>query len=630
MEGFKKKKFKFNTAHATKINLEEDNDEKMLKSPIKLLGSDNEVLAQNDHIVNKKPEDAQDNDEKEKKVEKNEEEDPLEAFMLEIESETKKQASEPSRGPRSLGMGEEQEDVMESFLKHRKKNINLIPAIKTNKEMDSDEEVYAMARAVDEQGDVEYDSNDEIVVKNKKDIEPLKPINHEEIEYLKIVKDIYKEHPDISNLAIDKVKEIRELYNIKVEGRDISKPCLVFGHFQFEDKLIDRVARSQYESPTPIQMQAVPIGLKGRDMIAIAQTGSGKTAAYLWPLINHVLKQSKKKDREGPIGIVLAPTHELAIQIGNEAKKYSKSYHFNVCIGCGGISKQQQFRELRSGADILVGTPGRVIDLIKMKAFSLYRTSFLVLDEADRMLDLGFEPQVVSIANNIRPDKQTLMFSATLPKSIEKLSRRLLNDPIKVTIGGVGMLHPDIIQEFEVLDEPHLKWSTLLKYLPNWLVNKYGVLIFVSTIMATQQLQASLVQMGYLCASIHGDLMQNERDEVLSKFKNGSVKILIATDVAARGLDVPIVQVVVNYDVAKDLDSHIHRIGRTGRAGSKGYALTMLVKSENHDQFMAHQFVTSFKKQSINVPSSLFAIAKRVITFLILTIVLMYSLEREN
>lgn len=295
-------------------------------------------------------------------------------------------------------------------------------------------------------------------------------------------------------------------------------------------------------------------------------------------MLVHILDQPELQKHEGPIGLILAPTRELAHQIYIEAKKFAKVYNIKVSAVYGGASKADQFKELRNGSvEILVATPGRLIDMIKMKATNLRRVTYLVLDEADRMLDLGFEPQVRSICNNVRPDRQVLMFSATFPKKIEKLTRDVLHDPIKIHIGSIGASNSDVIQHVVVLPDDTYKWNWLITHLVQFTVDG-SVLVFVGRKAGVEELAQNLQKAGFDCLAMHGDLMQIERDKIIYDFKHLKKKILVCTDVAARGLDIKSVKTVVNYDIARDIDSHVHRIGRTGRAGEKGTAYTLITQ----------------------------------------------------
>ncbi|CAG8752996.1 15688_t:CDS:2, partial [Acaulospora morrowiae] len=260
-------------------------------------------------------------------------------------------------------------------------------------------------------------------------------------------------------------------------------------------------------------------------------------------------------------------------------------------------SKMDQFKELKPGGiEILVGTPGRIIDMIKMKATNFRRVSFLVLDEADRMFDLGFEPQVRSICDNIRPDRQTLLFSATFPKKVEILAREVTSEPVRISIGNVVI---------EILADDGYKWEWLMTHLVALCVEG-SVLVFVSRKGGVEELSNNLQQTGHKCGALHGDMMQSDRDKVLRDFKNNKFPIMVATDVAARGLDIKAVKNVVNYDVARDIDSHVHRIGRTGRAGEKGTAYTLITQKE--DKF-AGDLVRNLESSGQPVPDALMSLA---------------------
>ncbi|PKY17543.1 DEAD-domain-containing protein [Rhizophagus irregularis] len=504
----------------------------------------------------------------------------------------------------------EDEDFVESYVNHmKKKGIEVGKSqrpIEKDENVNSDEEVYATARAIDAQ--LEYDSDDNPVIEQKrKDIEPLQAVDHSQIDYPEIEKFFYEEHTDIANLSKERVDQIRKELDMHVSGADVTKPCISFAHFGFDEALLDVIIKHGYSEPTGIQKQAVPIALSGRDIIGIAKTGSGKTAAFIWPMLIHIMDQEELSKGEGPIGLILAPTRELASQIFTEAKKFAKAYGLRVAAVYGGASKMDQFKELRpGGVEILVGTPGRLIDMVKMKATNFRRVSFLVLDEADRMFDLGFEPQVRSICDNIRPDRQTLLFSATFPKKVEALAREVTTEPVRISIGYVGQANTDITQVIEILTEDGYKWDWLISRLASFCVGKGSVLIFVSRKGGVDELSLNLQQSGFDCGALHGDMMQAERDKVLRDFKNNKFPIMVATDVAARGLDIKAVKTVVNYDIARDIDSHVHRIGRTGRAGEKGTAYTLITQKE--DKF-AGDLVRNLESSGQVVPSSLMDLA---------------------
>ncbi|CAG8457528.1 17001_t:CDS:10 [Dentiscutata heterogama] len=523
--------------------------------------------------------------------------DPLDAFMLDIDNQVQKESQNKSLQEKIRRDDIEDEDFVESYVNHmKKKGIEVGKSqrpIEKDENVNSDEEVYATARAIDAQ--LEYDSDDNPIVEQKrKDIEPLPAVDHSQIEYPEIEKFFYEEHPDIAELSDERVKEIRRELDMHVSGADVAKPCISFAHFGFDEALLNVIIKHGYSEPTGIQKQAVPVAMSGRDIIGIAKTGSGKTAAFIWPMLIHIMDQEELQKGEGPIGLILAPTRELASQIYTEAKKFAKSYGLRVAAVYGGASKMDQFKELRPGGiEILVGTPGRLIDMVKMKATNFRRVSFLVLDEADRMFDLGF----------------ALLFSATFPKKVEILAREVTAEPVRISIGSVGQANTDITQRIEILADDGYKWDWLMNYLVSFCVEG-SVLIFVSRKDGVEELSKNLQQVNYECGALHGDMMQSERDKVLKDFKNNKFPIMVATDVAARGLDIKAVKTVVNYDIARDIDSHVHRIGRTGRAGEKGTAYTLITQKE--DKF-AGDLVRNLEASGQQVPDALMSLAMQVV-----------------
>lgn len=406
------------------------------------------------------------------------------------------------------------------------------------------------------------------------------------------------------------VLEYRKSVAIRVSGFDVPRPIKKFEDCGFSVELKKAIAKQAYEKPTPIQCQAFPIVLSGRDIIGIAKTGSGKTAAFVLPMIVHIMDQPELEKEEGPIGVICAPTRELAHQIYLEAKKFSKSHGIRVSAVYGGMSKLEQFKELKAGCEIVIATPGRLIDLLKMKALTMLRTTYLVLDEADRMFDLGFEPQIRSIVGQIRPDRQTLLFSATMPRKIEKLAREILTDPVRVTVGEIGMANEDITQEVQVLPADTEKLPWLLEKLPG-LIDNGDVLVFANKKATVDEIESQLSLKGFKVAALHGDKDQASRMEILLKFKSGIYHVLIATDVAARGLDIKSIKSVVNFDIARDMDMHVHRIGRTGRAGDKdGTAYTLITLKEAR---FAGELVNSLIAAGQNVSVELMDLAMKVI-----------------
>ncbi|KAJ7977676.1 DEAD-box ATP-dependent RNA helicase [Quillaja saponaria] len=533
--------------------------------------------------------------------------DPLDAFMEGIHEEMKAPRPKTNEKVEDKYRDDEEDDPMESFLR-AKKDIGLTLASDAlHAGYDSDEEVYAAAKAVDA-GMLEYDSDDNLVVVDKKKIEPIPAMDHSSIDYEPFNKDFYEEKPSISGMSEQDIAEYRKSLAIRVSGFDVPRPIKTFEDCGFSPQLMNSIKKQGYEKPTSIQCQALPIVLSGRDVIGIAKTGSGKTAAFVLPIIVHIMDQPELEKEEGPIGVICAPTRELAHQIYLEAKKFAKSHGIRVSAVYGGMSKLEQFKELKAGCEIVVATPGRLIDMLKMKALTMLRATYLVLDEADRMFDLGFEPQIRSIVGQLRPDRQTLLFSATMPHRVEKLAREILTDPIRVTVGEVGMANEDITQVVQVIPSDSEKLSWLLEKLPG-MIDEGDVLVFSSKKANVDEIESQLAQRAFKVAALHGDKDQASRMEILQKFKSGIYHVLIATDVAARGLDIKSIKSVVNFDIARDMDMHVHRIGRTGRAGDKdGVAYTLITQKEAR---FAGELVNSLIAAGQNVTMELMDLAMK-------------------
>ncbi|KXZ52714.1 hypothetical protein GPECTOR_8g109 [Gonium pectorale] len=345
-----------------------------------------------------------------------------------------------------------------------------------------------------------------------------------------------------------------------------------------------------------------------RRLPGIAKTGSGKTASFVLPMLVHIMDQPELGRGEGPIGLLVAPTRELAEQIHKETRRFSKSYGLRVAAAFGGLSKYEQFKALKGGSEVAVATPGRMIDLIRMKACSLARVTYMVFDEADRMFDMGFEPQVRSLIGQVRPDRQTLLFSATMPRKVEQLVIDALSSPVRITVGVTGVANADVVQVVEVLPDEAAKSAWLAAALPG-LIDEGDVIIFAGQRARVDALTEQLRAAGVRVGAIHGDMDQYSRMGVLDSFKSGAVHVLVATDVAARGLDIRTIKTVVNYDAARDLDTHIHRVGRTGRAGDKeGRAVTLLLPGEAR---FAAQLAQSLATGGAEVPRQLAELAMR-------------------
>merc|ERR1719319_868083 len=321
--------------------------------------------------------------------------------------------------------------------------------------------------------------------------------------------------------------------------------------------------------------------MSGRDCIGIAKTGSGKTLAFLLPLFRHI---AELEEGDGPISIIMTPTRELCLQIGKEVRKFIKAVGGArvVCV-YGGTGISEQIAELKRGAEIIVCTPGRMIDMLAAnsgKVTNLRRVTMMILDEADRMFDMGFEPQVMRVLDNCRPDRQTIMFSATFPRAMEALARRILQKPVEVQVGGRSVVSNEIEQHAIVVEEDK-KFLKLLEVVGNY-VHLGSVLVFVDKQEHADGLLKDLMNAGYTsCASLPGGIDQYDRDSTIVDFKSSKTQILVATSVAARGLDVKKLVLVVNYDCPNHYEDYVHRVGRTGRAGNEGFAYTFITPEQD-------------------------------------------------
>ncbi|KAI9859682.1 MAG: ATP-dependent RNA helicase dbp2 [Vezdaea acicularis] len=416
----------------------------------------------------------------------------------------------------------------------------------------------------------------------------------------KFDKHFYKEDPIVTNRSDRDVDAFRKEKQIAVQGRDVPKPVQTFDEAGFPAYVMSEVKAQGFAAPTAIQSQGWPMALSGRDVVGIAETGSGKTLTYCLPAIVHINAQPLLNPGDGPIVLVLAPTRELAVQIQQEITKFGKSSRIrNTCV-YGGVPKGPQIRDLAKGVEVCIATPGRLIDMLESGKTNLRRVTYLVLDEADRMLDMGFEPQIRKIIGQIRPDRQTCMWSATWPKEVRQLASDYLDDFIQVNIGSMDLsANHRITQIVEVVSEFE-KREKMAKHLERIMDDKENkILIFTGTKRVADDITRFLRQDGWPALSIHGDKQQNERDWVLNEFKTGKSPIMVATDVASRGIDVRNITHVLNYDYPNNSEDYVHRIGRTGRAGAKGTAITFFT-TDNSKQARDLVAVLVESKQEID------------------------------
>ena len=402
----------------------------------------------------------------------------------------------------------------------------------------------------------------------------------------------------------------KEDYNITCKGGRIPNPFRSWEEMKLPHEINDIIKKLGYKEPSPIQRAAISVGLQNRDVIGVAETGSGKTAAYLIPLLVwlHSLPKEERKvnivdDEAGPYAVVLAPTRELALQIEEETIKFGKPLGIKSVAIIGGISREEQGFKLRQGCEIVIATPGRLVDCLENRYIVLSRCTYVILDEADKMIDMGFEPDVHKILeamplSNLKPDTEeaedeaklrqnffsknkyrlTCMFTATMPPAVERLAKSYLRRPAIVYIGSVGKPAERVEQIVYMMNEAE-KRKKLVKILQS---GEYDppIIIFVNQKKGADVLAKGLEKLGFRAVTLHGGKGQEAREYALGSLKDGSKDILVATDVAARGLDVKDVSLVLNYDMAKNIEDYTHRIGRTGRAGKSGCAISFLTQDD--------------------------------------------------
>lgn len=342
---------------------------------------------------------------------------------------------------------------------------------------------------------------------------------------------------------------------------------------------IQRALKSQgYTKPTPIQEQAIPQLLQGKDLLGCAQTGTGKTAAFAIPILQNIANQkTNKKEKPQIKALIIAPTRELAIQIGDNFKKYSANLNIYTSMVYGGVSQHPQTKQLRRGVDVLVATPGRLLDLIKQGHIKLDNVQHFVLDEADLMLDMGMIDEVKKIVKYIPKERQTMLFSATMPLAIEKLTKAILKDPVKVEVTPVSSTTERIKQEVYFVDNSN-KTNLLIHLLKDKEIE--SALVFSRTKHGADKIVGSLGKAGFSAQAIHGNKTQKARQRALSNFKQRKTRILVATDIAARGIDIAELSHVINYNLPEVPETYVHRIGRTGRSGNTGIAISF----SNHEE----------------------------------------------
>jgi ATP-dependent RNA helicase RhlE len=350
-----------------------------------------------------------------------------------------------------------------------------------------------------------------------------------------------------------------------------------FADFGLADPLTRALADEAYTTPTPIQSQTIPIALQGRDVVGIAQTGTGKTAAFALPILHKVAANRTRPDKKSCRVLVLSPTRELSGQILESFRTYGRHLHISATLAIGGVPLGKQVRSLMNGVEVLVATPGRLLDLVRGNALRLRQVEFLVLDEADRMLDMGFIHDIRKIVALLPKERQTLFFSATMPDAIAGLAKEMLRDPARVAVTPVATTADRIDQRVVLLDRG-AKQAALVQLLKDQPTGQS--LVFTRTKHGADAVVKRLIKSGIPAEAIHGNKSQNNRERVLASFRSGALRTLIATDIAARGIDVDGITQVINFDMPNVADSYVHRIGRTARAGATGIAVSLCDSEE--------------------------------------------------
>ncbi|KAL8929970.1 MAG: hypothetical protein Q9208_001114 [Pyrenodesmia sp. 3 TL-2023] len=461
---------------------------------------------------------------------------------------------------------------------------------------------------------VAVDPDDFLAMASKKKKKDLPAVNHAKLNYRPFRKSFYHEPSELAEMTEEDVASLRyELDGIKIRGIDAPKPVLKWSQCGLGAQSLEVIQKLGYDRPTSIQTQAIPSIMSGRDVIGVAKTGSGKTIAFLLPMFRHIKDQRPLDALDGPVGLIMTPTRELATQIHKECKPFLKALNLRAVCAYGGAPIKDQIADLKRGAEIIVCTPGRVIDLLAAnsgRVTNLRRVTYVVLDEADRMFDMGFEPQVMKILANIRPDRQTVLFSATFPRQMEALARKTLVKPVEIVVGGRSVVAPEITQIVEVRSED-TKFHRLLELLGKLYEHEKNeddrTLIFVDRQESADGLLKDLLKKGYPCMSIHGGKDQIDRDSTIEDFKAGVTPILVATSIAARGLDVKQLKLVVNYDAPNHLEDYVHRAGRTGRAGNTGTAVTFVTSEQ--DRYSV-DIVKALRQSGQEVPEDLQKLAE--------------------
>ena len=520
--------------------------------------------------------------------EKNDEEiDPLDCFLQSIAD---KPVSKPSIKAINQTSDDDNEDELVNKDGNDAKNINDL----------SNDDLFASTLPASKPKSDNNILNDQ--VENN---------NNSHLNDMVFKKNIYIESEELSRLKPQEVDELRDkLGNISVHGINVCCPIETWSQCGLPSQIMSLINHLQFVRPTSIQCQAIPCILSGRDVIGCAITGSGKTLAFVLPSILHILANEEITPlrQNEAFCLFLSPTRELAIQTHIEASRFLKLLGMRSSCLVGGNDVEHQLKSLKNGVHVIVGTPGRLIDLMTTnKNFNIGRIGFFCIDEADRMFDLGFEPQVMKIAKSMRPDRQTVMFSATFPHIVERAARKLLTNPVEIVVGVRNTVSPNIEQNVEVIKAEN-KFNRLLKLLGEN-QDKGQSLVFTNTQERAEELFGMLVKKGYKVALLHAGMDQNDRASILHDFRTGVYSVLVLTSVGSRGIDIMSISLVINYDAPDHGADYVHRLGRTGRAGNKGWAYTFVAPQEKNN---ALEIVMAMRKSKAKIPKELEDMTKTI------------------
>eukprot|EP01103_Thecamoeba_quadrilineata_P016138 TRINITY_DN5316_c0_g1_i3.p1 TRINITY_DN5316_c0_g1~~TRINITY_DN5316_c0_g1_i3.p1 ORF type:complete len:618 (-),score=91.39 TRINITY_DN5316_c0_g1_i3:112-1965(-) len=492
-------------------------------------------------------------------------------------------------------------DVLEWVPARKRRELALQKKKKRIAQLETEEEKRPLKSLLDErveqlQNPLPKDSNPvETVAKQEaemmeciNDLKPLKSVSEiaKGVTYIDSLKTGWRPPEQVRNMTWEECEEVRDKWHIITEGEDIPPPIKNFKDMRFPKPILECLKQKGIVKPTPIQIQGLPAVLSGRDMIGIAFTGSGKTLVFTLPMVMMSLEQEKKMpliQKEGPIGLIVCPSRELARQTYEVCCYYANALYkagfpqLRSLLCIGGVNMKEQTDQIKRGVHMIVATPGRLLDMLNKKKFNLNICKYLVLDEADRLIDYGFEESIRDVMNYFRGQRQTLLFSATMPKKIQNFAKSALVRPVVVNVGRAGAANLDVFQEVE-----YVKQEAKIVYLLECLQKTPPpVLIFCENKADVDTIHEYLLVKDVEAVAIHAGKDQEEREYAIKAFKEGKKDVLVATDIASKGLDFPDIQHVINYDMPKEIENYVHRIGRTGRCGKTGVATTFINKNQS-------------------------------------------------